>query len=202
MVQLGNTPESLKAWEDGWTQLPSEDEPFEVLDEDDFFNFQFKNSLSDTLIGIANQMDARRAAAIPNPNAVIPVDDADVLAPVIEMQQTGKWPIKRNRINKFMEEPLKRLRMHNSSTAVHSITKYGLRPNGSRIRQACVMCFTPGADGIKRETTHYCAVCDVPLCVTPFSTTNSSTCFQKWHHVQDLPREQTRRTQALAESRK
>mmetsp|Transcript_4496 Transcript_4496/g.6850 ORF Transcript_4496/g.6850 Transcript_4496/m.6850 type:complete len:170 (+) Transcript_4496:194-703(+) len=139
---------------------------------------------------------------IPNPNAVIPADDADVLAPVIEMQQTGKWPIKRNRINKFMEEPLKRLRMHNSSTVVHSITKYGLRPNGSRIRQACVMCFTPGADGIKRETTHYCAVCDVPLCVTPFSTTNSSTCFQKWHHVQDLPREQTRRTQALAESRK
>lgn len=63
-------------------------------------------------------------------------------------------------------------------------------------RRACALC---SSTGIKRETMFECESCQVPLCNKPLSSAQlgSKSCFEKWHSVEDLKRERSRRQRAL-----
>ena len=56
-VSLGSLPEALKAFQNGWTELDTNNVPFEVVDEDDFFDEEFGSAYCKTLLSVANSID-------------------------------------------------------------------------------------------------------------------------------------------------
>ena len=62
---------------------------------------------------------------------------------------------------------------------------------------SCVLCASPGC---RRGTSFSCSICQVHLCYRGLLHKGQS-CFDKWHKVSDLLREQKRRQKSLSDSR-
>ena len=62
MVRLPPVPKSLKACEDGWTEIPVDNHPFELVDEATFFDSSLKSSLVKTLLSIENRVEQQLRA--------------------------------------------------------------------------------------------------------------------------------------------
>ena len=61
-------------------------------------------------------------------------------------------------------------------------------------RRSCQLCASTKNN---RDTFWECDICKVPLCNTPHGGTRGKICFQAWHTVEDLEREQTIRRMKL-----
>ena len=57
MVRLPTVPKSLKACEDGWTEISVNNNAFELVEEGTFFDSSLKLSLVKTLVAIANRIE-------------------------------------------------------------------------------------------------------------------------------------------------
>jgi hypothetical protein len=137
---------------------------------------------------------------VPNPIAV-ERGDAEIVAAVAALHASSDFPPYRKSPRCFNLPPLKKIRLHQSTTVNHNMVAFisATHPN-RKLRKICVLCSSTNK---QRASSIQCATCKVALCSTRIkgAPSNGLTCFDKWHTCADIEREATRRQQALERSR-
>lgn len=118
--------------------------------------------------------------------------DQEVLAVIDTLKAKKEWQKRRDRLKQFLENPeLNKLRIHSSNRVQHCPMQLNLPTKESR--KHCVLC-KKGKDG--RNTTHYCSVYLVPLCVTIIRGISDEAvamnCFQRFRLCVDFKRQASR----------
>lgn len=147
-------------------------------------------------------METATTKSIPTNDGLIPSDqhNQEMLGIISNMKSRNNLPLKRNTVRQFDYEPLKKLRLYQSSIINHALVsnKDGSNNTPKCIRRRCALC---SSTTNKRDTSYQCTICCVPLCMTVINSGDSKSCFEKWHTLQELRREQLRRRSILAQKR-
>ena len=136
-----------------------------------------------------------------NSSVMLTRKDQEVLAVIDTLKAKKEWQKKRDSLKQFLDNPeLDKLRTHSSNGVKHCPVQLDLPTKESR--KHCVLC-KKGKDG--RNTTHYCSICLVPLCVTILRGVSGEavamSCFQRFHQCVDLKRQASRSYEWLSSSR-
>ena len=107
--------------------------------------------------------------------------DRDAIATIHRIG--ARWPVERNRVQRFSQDDLSRVRLHNSEVCPHTEVSIPVTSSNRRGRLTCALCVAGVAT--KRATTKMCSVCQVPLCTTNQGDELSSH-FTMWHNCNDL----------------
>ena len=141
------------------------------------------------------------------PDADTDVDDF-LQNTIDDLKHVGKWPIKWNRVEKFSNDHgLCCLQRHKSALFTHLPLKTPTIATNTNVHKkvACSFCTSSSC---KRDTTHLCGTCMVPLCMVPQKNIHGKSvgesCFVKWHEcpsVDELRRHNKLQMNRLIETR-
>ena len=116
------------------------------------------------------------------------VNASDDVRSMLMEQRQKDWPVTRNRVKRFSEGVLRKIRLH---------VNVGVQHNIMRISQpkTCALCYS--SKNVQRKVTTKCSICEVTLCTMPRPPSNTS-CWEAWHSSNNLVAEAKARADALA----